>query len=91
MDKSKALELMSRHGWLSRRPQAFREEVVARSRLRAFSAGEALYSAGDRPAGMFGLVSGRMIVRIPPADTIISLVNPGHWAGDGACFLRQPR
>lgn len=82
---------MASHGWLSRRPLRFREEVIQRSRLQSFAAGESLYNAGDGPAGMFGLISGQMLIRVPPADTIISIASPGQWAGDATCFLREPR
>lgn len=91
MDKSEALHVMASHGWLSRRPMRFREEIVHRSRLKSFAAGESLYNAGDGHAGMFGLISGRMLIRVPPADTIITVAHPGQWVGDATCFMREPR
>jgi CRP-like cAMP-binding protein len=91
MDKTDALTIMTRHGWLSRRPPQFREEVVRRSRLKRFGAGESLYNAGDGPAGMFGLVAGQVLIRLPPADTVISIANPGQWVGDATCFMREAR
>ncbi|MFZ4688591.1 MAG: Crp/Fnr family transcriptional regulator [Polymorphobacter sp.] len=91
MDKTKALQLMATHGWLSRRPMMFREEVVRRSRLRSFEAGESLYNYGDGLNGMFGLLSGQMLIRVPPADTIVNVVRPGQWLGDATAFMREPR
>jgi CRP-like cAMP-binding protein len=91
MDKSQALTIMTDHGWLSRRPPAFRAEVVRRSRLQSYRAGESLYNAGDGPAGIYGLISGQMLIRVPPADTIISIVKPGQWVGDATCFMREAR
>jgi CRP/FNR family cyclic AMP-dependent transcriptional regulator len=91
MDKSDALKLMSAHGWLSRRPMLFREEVIRRSRLKHFNPGESLYNTGDGPAGMFGLISGQMLIRLPPADTVGSVANPGTWLGDATCFMSEPR
>jgi CRP-like cAMP-binding protein len=91
MDKQQALAVMESHGWLSRRPRAFREEVVRRSQLRVFATGESLYNAGDAIAGMFGLVSGRMLLRLPPADTVGSIFNPGAWIGEATGFMREPR
>jgi CRP-like cAMP-binding protein len=91
MDKSDASKIMSRHGWLSRRPMRFREEVIRRSQLKSFATGESLYNAGDGPAGMFGLISGQMLIRVPPADTIVSVASPGQWVGDATCFMREPR
>jgi CRP-like cAMP-binding protein len=69
----------------------FREEVVRRSRLRSFAAGESLYNYGDGLNGMFGVISGQMLVRVPPADSIITVVNPGHWLGDATALMREPR
>jgi CRP-like cAMP-binding protein len=91
VDKNEALQVMTQHGWLSRRPMLFREEVVRRSRLKSFATGESLYNAGDGHAGMFGLISGQMLIRVPPADTIVSVASPGQWVGDATCFMREPR
>jgi CRP-like cAMP-binding protein len=91
MNKQDALKIMETHGWLSRRPMLFREEVIRRSRLKSFAAGESLYNAGDGHAGMFGLISGQMLIRVPPADSIVSVASPGQWVGDATCFMRQTR
>jgi CRP-like cAMP-binding protein len=89
--KDDALRVMERHGWLSRRPATFREEVVRRSRLRTFSPGESLYNAGDPPMGMIGVVAGQMRLQLPPAETIGSVAAIGQWVGDATAFMREPR
>jgi CRP/FNR family cyclic AMP-dependent transcriptional regulator len=91
VDKTEALQLMTQHGWLSRRPMVFREEVVRRSRLRHYEAGESLYNYGDGLSGMFGLISGQMLMRVPPADTIVNVLRPGQWVGDATGFIREQR
>lgn len=91
MDKNDALNIMTSHGWLSRRPAAFREEVVRRSRLRMFEAGESLYHAGDPPMGMVGVVSGHLHIRMPPAGSIGSVSGIGYWIGDATAFMGEPR
>jgi len=91
VDKGDALAVMECHGWLSRRPMRFREEIIRRSRLKKFASGSSLYEAGDGLTGMFGLISGQMLIRLPPADSIASIVNPGQWIGDATCFMREPR
>lgn len=91
VDKTEALQLMTQHGWLSRRPMVFREEVVRRSRLRHYEAGESLYNYGDGLSGMFGLISGQMLMRVPPADTIVNVLRPGQWVGDATGFMREQR
>ncbi len=85
------MAVMQIHGWLSRRPMLFREEVIRRSRLKSFETGESLYNAGDGPAGMFGLISGQMLIRLPPADTIGDIASPGQWIGDATAFMRETR
>jgi CRP-like cAMP-binding protein len=82
---------MERHGWLSRRPAAFREEVVHRSRLRTVQACESLYNAGDPPLGMVGVIAGQMQIRTPPAESIGSIAAIGQWVGDATAFMREPR
>ncbi len=91
MDKTEALHVMERHGWLSRRPAPFREEVVRRSRLRSFQAGESLYNAGDPPLGMVGVIAGQLRIQLPPAETIGSIAAVGQWVGDATAFMREPR
>lgn len=92
MDKAAALAVMTEHGWLSRRPMLFREEVVRRSRLQHFDTGTSLYNVGDEYAtGMFGLVSGQLLIRLPPADTIGSVAVPGTWMGEATAFRREQR
>jgi CRP-like cAMP-binding protein len=89
--REQALRVMERHGWLSRRPAPFREEVVRRSRLRSFNPGESLYNAGDPPIGMIGVVAGQMRVQLPPAESIGSIAAIGQWVGDATAFMGTPR
>lgn len=92
MDKAEALAVMTAQGWLSRRPMVFREEVVRRSHLQHFDTGESLYNFGDEGlTGMFGLVSGQWLIRLPPADTIGSIASPGYWLGEATAFRREAR
>ncbi len=92
MDKAEALAMMTAQGWLSRRPMVFREEVVRRSHLQHFDTGESLYNSGDDGVtGMFGLVSGQLLIRLPPADTIGSVATPGYWLGEATAFRREAR
>jgi CRP-like cAMP-binding protein len=92
MDKAEALAVMTAHGWLSRRPMLFREEVVRRSHLQHFETGTSLYNAGDAGVtGMFGLVSGQLLIRLPPADSIGSVAAPGFWVGEATALRRETR
>lgn len=91
MDKAEAAAIVTAQGWLSRRPAAFRDAVIARCRLQQFAAGEALYNPGDPPSGMFGLVSGRLLTRVPPADVLVNSEQPGYWIGEATAFQRARR
>lgn len=91
MDKRAALTVMETHGWLSRRPAPFREEVVRLSRLRAFQPGESLYNAGDPPMGMVGVIAGQLQIRMPPAESLGSIAHIGQWIGDATAFMGIPR
>jgi CRP-like cAMP-binding protein len=86
-----ALHIMERHGWLSRRPAQFREEVVRRSRLRSLRAGESLYNAGDPPIGLIGVIAGQMRIQLPPTESIGSIAAIGQWVGDATAFMGTPR
>lgn len=91
MKRLQIARLMESTGWLSRRPAAFREELLMRCRFRRFAAGRSLSNAGDQPGGMWGLISGRLLISVPPTDTIISAETPGFWTGDAAAFRREHR
>lgn len=86
MDRAAAIEIVSRQGWLSRRPQSFRDALLSLCRLKVYEAGSSLYQAGDPPSGMFGLVTGQWMFRVPPAETLISVASPGYWVGEAVSF-----
>jgi len=83
--------VMSQHGWLSRRPAEFRDALISRCRLRRYRAGETVYREGDPSHAIFGLVSGRWLVKVPPADTTIALAQPGYWIGEAGIFRGAER
>ncbi len=86
MHKSEAIRIVSSQGWLSRRPQSFRDALLPHCILKVYEAGASLYHAGDPPSGMFGLVSGQWMFRVPPAEILISVASPGYWVGEAVSF-----
>ncbi len=76
---------MRTYGWLSRRPEHFRAEVLKRCHLRRIGPGEALYDAGDHSAGVFGLVEGTIGVELPNGQ-VGTIKSPGYWMGEGTAF-----
>jgi CRP/FNR family cyclic AMP-dependent transcriptional regulator len=91
---SRARDILSSIGWLSRQPEAFQEEVFRRSVPVRYAAGEIIYRLGDPLGGIYGCVSGAVIASIAPGRSvphIFHVLTPGGWTGE-ACFLsREPR
>jgi CRP-like cAMP-binding protein len=91
---SKAWRVLEKYGWLSERGPAVNTALRRIARVRDFDAGQHLYVAGDRPNGMFALVSGALDISIPRADgqdMTVHRAEPGFWIGDSAFFSNQVR
>lgn len=87
MDKLAAGAFVRRHGWLSRTPVPFQDEVIARSDLLSLTGGQALYHADDPAGGLFAIVAGRIELHYPVTGddpTLAYICGPGIWAGDTA-------
>jgi Cyclic nucleotide-binding domain len=86
--------IVSREGWLSYTPPPFRQTVLARCKLEALKAGATIYSVGDPPGGMYGLVRGSFALSIAPGERgpyVAHFARPGTWFGEAAAFTEQPR
>jgi len=87
-------EIVLREGWLGQTPPWLQRDVLDRCHLRHFSAGEAIYSVGDPPGGMFGLVAGGLNISIAPNERgpyFAHFARPGSWFGEAPAFTGQPR
>lgn len=85
---------LERRGWLAERTPEVRSLLSGIARVRELDAGEALYHAGDRPNGVFGLVEGALDVGLPTADgreLTVHRADVGFWIGDLALFSKQRR
>jgi CRP/FNR family cyclic AMP-dependent transcriptional regulator len=94
MDLSDALEVLAAQGWLSQRSAETRARLGAIAKLRSFAKNDRVYLAGDKPNGMFGLVSGSLNISIPRADGedyTLHRAGKGFWVGDLALFSQGPR
>lgn len=81
-------------GWLTLVPEGFRQQVLARSTLREFRRGDAIYRLGDEPGGIWGIVSGGLAVEVAPAERgpyFAHFARPGAWFGEAAIITRMPR
>ena len=86
--------IVSREGWLSFTPPPFRQTVLERCKLQELKAGATIYSVGDPPGGMFGLVRGSFALSIAPGERgpyVAHFARPGTWFGEAAAFTEQPR
>lgn len=89
-----AASVLCRSGWLSRQPELFQAEVMARGLLQAFPAGEVIYRIDGPPGGIYGLVGGTLRVSIAPshaAPRFIQFGIAGAWAGEGPFLTGEPR
>jgi CRP-like cAMP-binding protein len=94
MSLQEAWALLERKGWLARRSPQVRQLLYGTAQLQQFAPGDVLYMAGDKPNGVYGLVSGAMEAAIPRADGQESLFHraeTGFWVGDLALFAGQRR
>ena len=89
-----ACEIVRKRGWLRDTPEPFRRAVLERCRLQQFAAGKPVYSIGDEPGGLYGVVTGALGVSVSPGELgpyIAHLAIPGAWFGEISAFTRQPR
>lgn len=92
--RAKAEAVLTEGGWLSRQPESFRQDVLRRSILLHFPAGEIIYRFGDDLGGIFGLVEGTLSVNTSPSDHTPQLIHIGAigaWTGEGCFLTRQQR
>jgi CRP/FNR family transcriptional regulator, cyclic AMP receptor protein len=94
MDRTAAIGVLSRIGWLSRQSKELQQSLFGASSLRVCEEGESIYSLGDEPGGLFGLAAGQIKVLIAPAllpPTFVSIAQPGWWVGEAALISKTPR
>lgn len=94
ISRVEAERVMSQAGWLPQVSESFRAEVLRRSILMHFPAGQAIFHLGDPVGGIYGLVTGTVSINIAPPDALPQLIMlgvPGHWTGEGGFLTRKPR
>ena len=90
----RALEVVSAQGWFSERSAQTRSVLAEIAKLRSFAKSDFVFLVGDRPNGMFGLVSGSLSLSIPRGDGedyVIHRAATGFWIGDLALFADHNR
>jgi|APEBP8051073178_1049388.scaffolds.fasta_scaffold00042_207 CRP-like cAMP-binding protein len=88
------LRMLERHPWLDNEPPDFRAAIIGAShRLRA-EAGRHLYQIGDEPGGIYGVVSGGILLSVQGRSgdlTPAHIVRSGTWFGHGPLMTRRRR
>jgi len=94
MELGRALDLLATQGWFSQRSAETRACLGGIAKLRSFAKDDSIYLAGDRPNGVFGLISGSLNLSIPRADGedyTVHRAGAGFWFGDLALFSQGIR
>jgi CRP-like cAMP-binding protein len=94
MRRSEIQEILVSRGWLAEIDPALATAVVQAGRPMSLRKGELLYTPEDNPGGMFGVISGGMLMATLGRD---GLPLPGHiarrchWFGYGSVLEKQRR
>jgi CRP-like cAMP-binding protein len=91
---SRARDVLSSVGWLSRQPEPFQDEVFRHAVPVQYAAGDVIYRLGDKPGGIYGFVSGAAIASMAPGRSIphiLHVLTPGGWTGEASYLSREPR
>jgi CRP-like cAMP-binding protein len=75
--------------WFRSLPASLQDWLLAQGALRALSPGERLFSRGDPPCGLYGVVQGAIRVTgvsIEGKEALLTLVEPPQWFGEIALF-----
>ena len=68
--------------------------MLSRCTLQSHKTGATIYSLGDPPGGLYGLLSGDLGVTVAPGERgpyLAHFAQPGSWIGEGAIVTGRPR
>jgi CRP-like cAMP-binding protein len=93
-DQRAALSVLRKSPWLAAQPETFRERLLAAVVLQKVATGATLYNADDGPGGVYGMVSGGILISIESRDGSMHpahVVRCGTWFGFGPLMTRRNR
>jgi CRP/FNR family transcriptional regulator, cyclic AMP receptor protein len=93
-EASQYLSFFGEDVWFGSLDPVRRAEMLGQCRIRRLQDGEALYSAGDPPDGLYGLISGQIQLVNYQAlgkQVISIVVQPGRWFGELSMLDGKPR
>jgi len=86
-------QLLAGH-WYAGLPDALQQALLGMARVQQLSAGQRLFSRGDKPSGLYAVVEGAMrigAVSESGKEALLTLVEPPYWFGEISLFDGQPR
>jgi CRP-like cAMP-binding protein len=80
--------------WFSALPEPLVDGLHAAAQLQTLQPGERLFSRGDLPSGLYGVLDGaiRVTATSPSGkEALLTLLEPPQWFGEISVFDGQPR
>ncbi|MVW74036.1 Crp/Fnr family transcriptional regulator [Pseudomonas xionganensis] len=80
--------------WYASLPAELQQALLGMARVQRLSAGQRLFSRGDKPSGLYAVVDGAMrigAVSSSGKEALLTLVEPPYWFGEISLFDGQPR
>jgi hypothetical protein len=84
MHRSEVQEVLTGRGWLAEVEPALAAAVIHAGNILKMTKGQPLFSSGDNPGGMYGVVEGGMIMAARGRDDLPlpgHIARPSHWFG----------
>lgn len=94
MDRSSAVEIITRTGWLSRQTKKTQEILLDAAELRHYEKGEYVYRLGEDSDGVYSLIDGELDVIVAPNEMpplFVHVAQPGWWVGEAALITGTER
>ncbi|ATB29061.1 Crp/Fnr family transcriptional regulator [Melittangium boletus] len=88
------LELFRTGSWFRAMPAGLQEKLLRAGVLRTLKTGQHLFSRGDPPGGIHGMVDGAIQLRsVGPSgkESLLMLLEPPSWSGEISLFDGLPR
>jgi CRP-like cAMP-binding protein len=92
VDELKAI--LAIRGWLAGLDEDFQTRILSPGRVLSLPRGKSLYAAGDEPGGVYGILSGGIMMSAPGRDGLPlagHILRRGAWFGHGPLMTKRRR
>ncbi|WP_269521004.1 Crp/Fnr family transcriptional regulator [Alteromonas sp. BMJM2] len=86
--------VLTSSSWFSSLPALLQSELLGKTRLKHFKAGQQLHAKGEDGVGFYGICEGRLRVTtigVDGSEMLFALLGPGTWFGEISMFDNLPR